>query len=157
MNIKYCTFILVMNIIKITTTVLFAVYLLTVSCGFTLSHVHCSKGEQWVIGSEMPPCKRPSEVKSSCCDSENKRADVTQKNNDKREKNTYNFKFDLEGKEVSTLDTDFTSHDLLFCPTPLTNSIDLLQRKAPKSHFFEFHPPPDLLKPDLIKLQVFLI
>ena len=122
-----------------------------------MSHVYCTEGEQWILGAEMPPCKHSSENKSSCCESEKKCTNISEKNNDNRNKDTYDFKFDLEGKEVSAIDTDFINYDLQFSLIPLINDINLFQKKAAKSELFEFHPPPDLLRPDLTKLQVFLI
>lgn len=122
-----------------------------------MSHVYCSEGEQWVVGAEMPPCKYASEGETSCGEFEQGCPIAPEKNSDNRKKDTYDFKFDLEGKEVSTLDTEFISYDLLFSFIPLTNDVDLFESKATKSNLTEFHPPPDLLRPDLTKLQVFLI
>ena len=145
------------NTVKIVTAVFFAVYVLAISCGFTISHVCCPEGEQWVMGAEMPPCKYSSEAETSCCKSEGPCSNVSEKNNDKRKKHTYDFKFDLEGKEVSSQDTGFIIYDFQFSYIPLSNVVDLFPDISVEKNFFGFHPPPDLLKPDLTELQVFLI
>jgi len=147
----------VSRILKTAGTVFFSAYMLLICCGFTLSHVYCPKGEQWVLGAEMPPCKYSFEVESSCCKPEKKCADVPEKKNDNRKKDTYNFIFDLEGKEVATLDAKFINYDLLPSSIPATTDIDLFLDIALEKIFLGFHPPPDLLKPNLTKLQVFHI
>ena len=137
------------------TTVFFAAYVLVISSGFTISHISCPDGEQWVQGSEMPLCKYSYDAETSSCKSEKKCANTPKNSNDNRKKDTYDFKFDFEGKEVSIQNVGFISFQ--FSYIPLTNGVDLFSDIAVEKNFFGFHTPPDLLKPDLIELQVFLI
>jgi hypothetical protein len=147
----------VKNALKIVTTVFFAAYVLILSCGFSLSHVYCPEGEQWILGAEMPPCKHCFEVESSSCKSDKKCADVPEKNNDNRKKDTFTFKFDIEGKEVSTPDTKFINYDLLPNSIASATSVAFFLDIALEKNYLRFHPPPDLLKPDLTNIQVFRI
>ena len=118
------------------------VYIFTISCGFTVSHVYCPKGERWIIGSKMPPAKHG--VKHD-------------KNHQKRNIDTFNIKFDFE---------------TLASTSPIVKQISVVTDIVPISpevfvyRAFSFdeqlafinRPPPDwLFKPDLHKIQVLKI
>ena len=130
--------------------------MLLISCGFTISHVYCPNGEQWVMGAEMPPCNS-SEDESSCCKSKNGCVKVPEKKRDNRKKDTYEFKFDVEGKQVSTSETGIVNNTFELYSISLLDSSSVFSKLSCEIIEFGFHPPPDILNPDLSKLQVFRI
>lgn len=144
------------SILKTVGALFFATYVLVISSGFTVSHIYCSDGEQWVMGNEMPPFKHSPELETSSCKLE-QQCNTHPQNKDNRKKDTYGFKLDIEGKEGSTQNIVLISFDSQSSRTPLTNGVDLFSYITIEKTFFGFHPPPDLLKLGLTELQVFRI
>ena len=96
-----------MNIIfKNILTSFLAFYVLLISSGFTISHIYCSKGESYFIGSEMLPCKKQGnstcplqkENNKGCCHNPNNN-DCSKKPNN-RKKDTIVFFCKLQSVSV---------------------------------------------------------
>lgn len=71
-------------------------YVMLVSCGFTVSHIYCQKGERWIIGSEMPapkPCQKATA--SSIYEKSNDHSD---NKDDDRNKDTFQFLFEFDAQ-----------------------------------------------------------
>jgi hypothetical protein len=124
--------------------------MLFISFGFSISHVYCIKGEQWVFGSEMPTCKVTEK-------SNYYHNNFKNKNCDKRTKDTFDFLFEFDG--LTHFSDDFGTNLFLVYfeslnPNQINNDLMFSQQKE---SLIYFHPPPDILRPDLIKLQTFII
>jgi hypothetical protein len=129
---------------------------LALSCNFTFSHVYCSKGEQWIIGAEMPPPKHDARINNSpCCTGNCHLSD--EKSGDKRKKDTFEFKFELDGKNVPYQKIDKTTYDVGFLAATTFKQSDKLLNRATIKAFSKTHPPPDLFNPELAQIQVFRI
>ena len=129
--------------------------MLFVSCGFTVSHIYCQKGERWIIGSEMPPRKCPSDSKT--CSKSSASEHHSQNEENQRQKDTFEFLFEFEGLVLAT--------DEFKCITLLDHGVVQHPFNEPEiwldlysvrgvliSHgFLEYS------KPDLAVLQVFRI
>ncbi|MDG1147493.1 MAG: hypothetical protein P8N52_04215 [Crocinitomicaceae bacterium] len=145
------------NDIKSIITACFAVLFLTLSCGVTVSNVYCSIGSRWILGTEIPPCEKELDVKKSCCKFENNCGKTEQKNNESRSTQTYKFKFDFDSEKASTLGVDVVNKMFTLKTTPLLSRINSSLITSKEDCCLRFHPPPDLLNPNQIKLQTFRI
>ena len=127
-----------------------------ISCGITISHVYCSKGEQWVIGAEMPTCQHPSKTEI-CSNSSKKCHKIKDENRDKRKKDTYDLMFEFVGDEISIQEMELPTCDFTLIKTFLITSVDLFNISPSDKGLLRPHSPPDLYNPDLTQIQVFLI
>ena len=66
--------------------------MLIISSGVSISHIYCSNGESWVIGSEMPDYKFAKKTK---CPKQQK------KHHNNRSKDTYVFDFEIDANKLS--------------------------------------------------------
>lgn len=138
------------TILKISAFVWVSVIMVIMGSGITISHVYCSKGEQWVLGSEMPPCK----FKKAC---HHHKSTHTNSKDSERSKDTYEFHFQYLSQNASFgLDTPI---DGLFFPITIQEKSvfrwdGLLQNDWP---IIRSHPPPDMSTPQLSEIQVFRI
>ena len=118
------------------------VYILAISCGFTVSHIYCPKGERWIIGSDMPPINH---------------GDQDDKHHQKRNIDTFNLKFEFE----SLTSTPSAAHQIVCIQLTSRSAIKLLV--IPEFindellSFINKAPPDIILKPDLHKIQALLI
>jgi len=135
-------------------TYLLSAFVLMMSYGVTISHTYCSKGEQWVIGAEVPPCKYTSKPKT--CPYSAKKCDKnSEKNNKKRQTDTFDLRFKFIGNKVVSQETKFIAFSPVFILTPTTNGVTLFSdfpKNLSRSHLY-----PDLFNPDLAQLQAFRI
>lgn len=141
--------------LQIILTLILSAYMLIMSSGFTISHIHCSNGEQWIIGTETPPCKNSSETKK--CQYLAKCHKVTEKDNDKRNKDIFDFRFEFIGNKASFQEVDFTTYFFDLTQTIAVSRVNLFSAFLTKKDLLRFHSPPDLFKPNLTQLQVFII
>jgi len=142
----------VKDFFKIGLAVLFSAYMFMLSCGFTISHVYCSKGEQWVGGSEMPPKKHVSKTNKYLYSSE-KCHESDQKDDDQRRKDTFDLKFKFKGTNILSQKVEFIS----FYYKIVSKIINTFLNSSIKKELLRNHSLPDLSSPDLIELQVFRI
>ncbi|MEO8150247.1 MAG: hypothetical protein ABI723_21615 [Bacteroidia bacterium] len=137
-------------------TLFLAFYLLIISSGFTISHIYCSKGQRYFLGSEMPPCKRQACGKE-CCSSQTQKDCSSREKKDNRKKDTLVFlhKFQSVQFQKKELIKPLLSYIIIkfiftsFC-FDLYNQKDFLKTGMS-------NPPPLLSKPDLSKIRVLLI
>jgi len=129
---------------------------LALSCNFTFSHVYCSKGEQWIIGAEMPPPKHDQRTINCPC-SADKCHLSDEKSGDKRKKDTFEFKFEFDGENVPYQEIDETTYDFVLLVATTSNQSKKLLYCSTIIAFSKSHPPPDLFNPGLAQIQVFRI
>ena len=129
------------NKIKIFVSIVLASVVLLMNSGFTVSHVHCSKGGQWIIGSEMPPLN----YSSQSCKKFAKKS---------RQIDIYQFNFEFESKFHVENETNVNVNTVYFadnyCYVFLTQKINLPEK-------LEYSPPLNYKSTCIIKLQQFLI
>jgi hypothetical protein len=153
------------SIASITITITLAVYLLVVNCGISFSHIWCSQGSRWVLGTEMPDCKRATE-KSICPYTQKECAAKKNSNNssdskEQRNKKSFhlNFKFIAEVSNPLFLKATTYFKLSLFNIACFTETISAFRLKP----FFssrcsnKAHPPPQLNKQLLSEIQVYRI
>ena len=150
------TFTLVKDFFKIGFVLFFTAYMFILSCSFTISHVYCSKGEQWVMGSEMPLQKHTSKT-NKCSYSTKKCHKAGNENNNKRKKDTFEIKFEFEGKNISSHETSYNSYISVYHHPINNNKFNLLHGDSTKKELLRTHSPPNTNSPDLSQLQVFRI
>ena len=128
-----------------------SIFLLVITCGITISHVHCPKGEKWVLGSEMPLEKECTQVfskyKTNC---------HSHQNQDNRSKETFdlNFCFDSEVPITKHFINCNQFVAIVFIPFEKSLYINSFNSVTVDRNTF---PPPSFVKPDLVKIQVFII
>lgn len=145
-------------------TIVLALYLLVVNTGISYSHVWCSQGSRWLLGTEMPPCKL-AKAKTTCpytqkeCSDKNK----SYRNSDSKEQRkkksfTFDFKFAAEvNSSHSAKVTSFLKFSL-FNSACIDETISKYRWNTfAIKHSNRAHPPPQLNKPLLSKIQVYRI
>jgi len=142
--------------LKIGLTIILSAYMFIISCGFSISNITCSVGDQWVIGAEMPSCKYLSNLNSFICLSKESQK-TGGKKNDNRKKDTFDFKFEFIGNEVSHSHAEFISFIPVLFQTLFVNAVKQLYFISNKKNFLRLNPPSELFNPDLALLQVFRI
>jgi len=122
---------------------------LLLSCGFTVSYVHCSKGSQWVLGSKMPSAKH------------HKKTSLQLKNNSLQESNereidTYQFSFEFDS-EISSLTQKIKKINTFSFEKQLIYFSNNTIETELRVNQIQYNPPPNINQPCLIRLQTFII
>lgn len=145
-----------MNQIKAIFLSILSAYMLFVSCGFTVSHIYCQKGERWIIGEEMPPCKYPGDSEICSESAKNEHPPRDQKD-DQRQKDTYNFRFEFVGNQLAYAQDEVIPLWDEVIGVSHAYEVDSAHGTYDKKNLLRSHFFLDLLKPDRAKLQVFRI
>lgn len=134
------------------------------SSGITITHVECAKGESWILGEEPPVCKKIEE--SNICPFSGKVCHAPDKTNkksqDNRKKQTYKVQLKVvsqqESKLLKELST-FVKYPNVILPISsflIFSEFDI--EPLLKVHGLQIaNAPPELSKPLLSEIQVYLI
>jgi len=131
----------VKNKIKTFVSIVLASVVLLMNCCFTVSHVHCSKGGQWILGSKMPPLNYTSQ---SCKKFAKK----------SRQIDIYQFNFGFESKFRAENETNVNANKIYFADNYY---YAILSQKIKLPKKIEYSPPLNYKSTCIIKLQQFLI
>lgn len=156
---------LIKSITTKTITIALAVYLLVVNCGISFSHIWCSQGSRWILGTEMPACKL-ADSKTICpytkkeCSHKNN-GSKTSDSKEQRSKKSYtlNYKFVAEVINIVAIKATSLFKSTFFNITCIAATFSDYRQQLFSINLSDSraHPPPLLSKPLLSEIQVYRI
>jgi len=148
------------EIFKVVFSIVMAVFILSLSMGMNISKMKCDEDGALYLGSEVPSCSMENEVvceteqaKVVCCILEIQKSCCPEKNDNSCASETQNFHFDFETL-LPVINLDFSVADILFTTF---NSCDGKTYFVKVNNYFSSIPLPKLYKPELAKIQSFLL
>ena len=138
------------EIFKVFTSVIMAVFILSISTGLNVSKISCSDDNTLYLGTEVPSC---NEVEVSCCSEDVIKSCCPETNDNSCESDTENVHFNFETL-ISFFDVNFEISPILisFHSHPFFSKNTYSEIK-----YFSEIPPPKLYKPELSEIQSFLL
>jgi hypothetical protein len=148
------------NLIKNISLLFVATLVVFLSIGFSLSQMSCSEGGTIYIGTEVPSCSESLEInceqkqeKVSCCLTKIEKTCCPETKDNTCNSDTENLHFEFE-TIVSDSEHSFIIPQFI-SPLILRDLFSVIS--SSKITYFSGIPPPKLLKPDLPKIQSFLL
>jgi len=148
------------EIFKVVSSVLMAVFILSVSMGMNVSKMKCDQDGSVYIGTQVPSCSEENEVvcnkeqeKVSCCMIEVKKSCCPETNDKSCASSTQNIHYDFE-TILTVFELDFSKRTILLS---FLNSYDSKSYFVKVNNYFSGIPPPKLNKPQLSQIQSFLL
>lgn len=136
-----------------------ALLVLFLSVGVSFSKMSCSKDSAFYLGTEVPSCSESVEVicekqqqKVSCCMKEIEKTCCPETKDKTCNSDTETIHFDFE-TFITELEINFQVPEIL----SLFNTYNLFSVVSSEITCFSGIPPPKLYKPELSKIQSFLL
>jgi len=145
---------------KVVSSIVMAVFIITVSMGLNISKMSCSQDGSLYLGTEVPSCSEEVDAicemeqeKISCCLMEIEKSCCPETNDNSCESDTENIHFNFETL-ISFFDVNFEISPILisFHSHPFFSENTYSEIK-----YFSGMPPPKLYKPELSEIQAFLL
>jgi hypothetical protein len=148
------------EIFKVVSSIVMAVFILSVSMGMNISKMKCDEDGSVYLGTEVPSCSVENEVvcneeqeKVSCCMIEIQKSCCPETNDESCASSTQNIHYDFE-TILTVFELDFSEKASLLS---FFNSYESKSYFVKVSNYFSGIPPPKLNKPILAKIQSFLL
>ena len=148
------------KIFKVVVSIVMAVFILAISMGVNISKMKCNEDGDLYLGSSVPSCSMENEVicnkeqeKVSCCMIEVKKSCCPETNDKSCASSTQNIHYDFE-TILTVFELDFSKRTILLS---FLNSYDSKSYFVKVNNYFSGIPPPKLNKPQLSKIQSFLL
>ena len=148
------------EIFKVVFSIVMAVFTLSVSMGMNVSKMKCDEDGSVYLGTQVPSCSEENEVvcneeqeKVSCCMIEVKKSCCPETNDKSCASSTQNIHYDFE-TILTVFELDFSKITILLS---FLNSYDSKSYFVKVNNYFSGIPPPKLNKPQLSKIQAFLL
>jgi len=148
------------EIFKVACSIVMAVFILSVSMGMNISKMKCDEDGALYLGSEVPSCSQEQEVqckqvqeKVSCCMLEIEKSCCPETEDKSCASETEMLHFDFETL-LTAFKLDFSAADILLTTF---NSCDGKTYFVKVNNYFSSIPLPKLYKPELAKIQSFLL
>jgi hypothetical protein len=148
------------EIFKVVFSIVMAVFILSVSMGMNVSKMKCDEDGSVYLGTQVPSCSEENEVvcneeqeKVSCCMIEVKKSCCPETNDKSCASSTQNIHYDFE-TILTVFELDFSKITILLS---FLNSYDSKSYFVKVNNYFSGIPPPKLNKPQLSKIQAFLL
>ena len=148
------------EIFKVVSSIVMAVFILSVSMGMNISKMNCDEDGSVYLGIEVPSCSEEYEVvcnkdqeKVTCCMIEIQKSCCPETNDKSCASSTQNIHYDFE-TILTVLELDFSEKSSLL---PFFNSYDSKSYFVKVNNYFSGIPPPKLNKPQLAQIQSFLL
>ena len=148
------------EIFKVVFSIVMAVFILSVSMGMNISKMKCDEDGSVYFGTEVPSCSEENEVvcnkeqeKVSCCMIEIQKSCCPETNDKSCASSTKNIHYDFE-TILTVFELDFSKITILLS---FLNSYDSKSYFVKVNNYFSGIPPPKLNKPQLSKIQAFLL
>ena len=140
--------------------VILTILVVFLSMGVNVSKMRCDEGGTLFLGSEVPSCSEKNEVvcakqqeKVSCCMIEVKKSCCPETNDKSCTSSTQNIHFDFETL-ITVFDFDFKEISSFLYSVVLYDKQCVLKKSI---NYISGMPPPKLHKPELAKIQSFLL
>lgn len=148
------------EIFKVVFSIVMAVFILSVSMGMNVSKMKCDEDGSVYLGTQVPSCSEENEVvcneeqeKVSCCMIEVKKSCCPETNDKSCASSTQNIHYDFE-TILTVFELNFSKITILLS---FLNSYDSKSYFVKVNNYFSGIPPPKLNKPQLSKIQAFLL
>ncbi|MBT3612429.1 MAG: hypothetical protein HN522_05765 [Flavobacteriales bacterium] len=148
------------EIFKVIFSIAMTVFILSVSMGMNVSKMKCDEDGSVYLGTQVPSCSEENEVvcneeqeKVSCCMIEVKKSCCPETNDKSCASSTQNIHYDFE-TILTVFELDFSKITILLS---FLNSYDSKSYFVKVNNYFSGIPPPKLNKPQLSKIQAFLL